>query len=245
MFHISRRLRHSMRDPVTRVATASKQAAEVLARGEGNNILLPLGAMAANAAARTTPKTIAAREASNISGLYQHLFQANPRVITSINAPARAIFESRTSCEVLPVAADAEGVLPSALDAFFMSNWPKRSPGIAPFDQQANGARPQFLYTGTTTMTSERIRELYATCVKHDLILVEANTSDSPTLRRLDEGSGRVLKTHERAKPVAALRGSGVVGQVAATVRSHMHRKKIDQQLSSSSNTGGFSALSA
>ena len=93
---------------------------------------------------------------------------------------------------------DAEGLIPSELDAQLSAKWPFKSSMTAFFDMEPlNGAKPQFLYVNTNSMSTERIEELYSVITNHDLVLMESNLSDSPTLRRLDASVGRVLKTNE------------------------------------------------
>lgn len=170
-------------------SAARKNAKSVMSKGMPS--VLPQKQAIISASSNNV--SVKVKEQQNIATIMDSLI-GNNRVIAAANCNAKTGFGDN----VMNVKSDAEGLIPSELDAMLKEKWPVKSSMTAYFDMEPlNGIKPRFLYVNTNSMSTERIEELYAVITEHDLVLMESNLSDSPTLRRLDEPVGRVLKTNE------------------------------------------------
>lgn len=174
--------------------------------------------------------SIKVREQHNIAALMDSLI-GNSSVLAAANCGAKTSFGDN----VLNVKCDAEGLIPSELDSELKAKWPVKSSMTAYFDMEpTNGAKPQFLYVNTNSMSTERIEELYQVITDHNLVLMESNLSDSPTLRRLDANVGRVLKTNEargeQLDLIQRLQAAPVANQIHRVRMWNKDRESIQQR---------------
>ncbi|KAI9497665.1 pyridoxal phosphate-dependent transferase [Zychaea mexicana] len=134
--------------------------------------------------------------------------------------------------DLVPVATDAQGISPEALDQI-LSNWPESNPS-----GKKDQPRPQVLYTvpvgGNPTgvsSTLERKKRTYEVCKKHDIIIIEDdpyyylqfNTQRTPSYFSMDV-DGRVLRMDSMSKILSSgIRIGWVSGPKVLIERMNMH----------------------